>query len=71
VVASVESRPFSEVLRAALAGDSEASEAIFAKFMPLINSRSIMGRKLDEDMRQYILMRIIMLLHKFDPDKKH
>ena len=64
----MESRRFSDVLRAAVAGDPYAVEAILSRFMPLINSRSVMSDAFDEDLRQYILMRIIMLLPKFDPD---
>ena len=65
----MESRLFSEVLRQAVAGDPYAAEAILSRYMPLINRRSVINGALDEDYRQYILMRIIMLLPKFDPDK--
>jgi DNA-directed RNA polymerase specialized sigma subunit len=68
-VKSVESRRFSEVLRAAVAGDPDAMEAIIAKYMPLVNRKSITDGKLDEDMRQYILMRIVMQIPRFDPDR--
>jgi hypothetical protein len=64
----MESRRFSDVLRAAVAGDPFAVEAILDRYMPLINSRSVIDGALDEDMRQYILMRVIMLIPKFDPD---
>jgi hypothetical protein len=56
------------VLRAAVAGEPYAVEAILLRFMPLINSKSVVGKELDEDMRQYIMMRVIMLLPKFDPN---
>jgi DNA-directed RNA polymerase specialized sigma subunit len=66
---SMEIRHFSEVLRAAVAGDSVATEAILARYMPLINNRSIAVGKYDEDLRQYIIMRVIEQIPKFDPDK--
>jgi DNA-directed RNA polymerase specialized sigma subunit len=65
----VESRKFSDVLRAAVAGDPDAVEAILTKYMPLIRKQSVINGKPDEDLRQYILMRIVMLIPRFDPDK--
>jgi len=65
----VESRRFSEVLREARAGGPDAVEAILARYMPLINKHSLISGKLDEDMRQYIIMRVIMQIPRFDPDK--
>lgn len=65
----MESRKFSEVLRDAIAGNSGAVEAILARYMPLIDRHSIMHDDYDEDKRQYIIMRIIMQIPKFDPDK--
>ncbi len=66
----MESRPFSEVLRAAVAGNPHAVEAVLARYMPLINSRSRVDGVLDEDLRQYIMMRLIMVIPNFDPDKE-
>lgn len=65
----MESRRFSGVLRAAIAGNPDAVEAIIAKYMPLINKHCLIGGKLDEDMRQYILMRIVIQIPRFDPDR--
>jgi len=65
----MESRPFSKVLRDARSGDSDAVEAILARYLPLINRRSVIADKFDEDLRQYIIMRAIMEIPKFDPDK--
>lgn len=64
----MESRRFSELLREAVAGEPDAVETILHRYMPMINSRSKFGGKFDEDLRQYMLMRIIMLIPKFDPD---
>jgi DNA-directed RNA polymerase specialized sigma subunit len=66
----VTSRPFSETLRDARAGDPDAVEAILARYLPLINKYSIADGRLDEDMRQYIMMRVIMQIPKFDPSKR-
>ena len=65
----MENRRFSEVLRDARAGDPDAVEAILARYMPLINSHSVISNRLDEDMRQYIIMRVIMQIPGFDPDR--
>jgi DNA-directed RNA polymerase specialized sigma subunit len=65
----MENRKFSEVLRDAVAGDPDAVETLISRYMPLINSRSIVGGELDEDLRQYILLRVILQIPKFDPDR--
>jgi hypothetical protein len=65
----VESRKFSDVLRAAIAGDADAVEAILSRYIPLINNRSRLGGVFDEDLRQYILMRVIMQIPKFNPNR--
>lgn len=69
-MARLESRRFSDVLRAAVNGTPDAVEAVLSRYLPLINNSSMIDGALDEDLRQYILMRIIMLIPKFDPDKK-
>jgi hypothetical protein len=63
----VESRLFSETLRDAVAGDPSAVETILLKYMPLFNKSSVIGDVFSEDMRQYIMMRVIMEISKFDP----
>ena len=65
----MESKRFSEVLRDARVGDPDAVEAILARYMPLINHMSVIDGILDEDMRQYIIMRVIMQIPRFDPNK--
>jgi hypothetical protein len=64
-VAGVNSVNFSEVLQAAVAEEPCAVEAILSRFMPLFLSRSMIDSKFDEDLRQYIIMRAIMLIPKF------
>ena len=61
-------RRFSDVLRAAIASEHEAVEAILSRYMPLISANSVHDGSIDEDLRQYIMMRIIEQLHNFDPD---
>lgn len=63
----MENRLFSEVLCAAIAGDPASVESILVRYMPLINKYSTIYGKFDEDMRQYIIMRIIMQIPKFNP----
>jgi hypothetical protein len=65
---NVEIRRFSDVLRAAVAGDPDFMEAMLSRYMPLFNNQSLADGKFDEDMRQYILMRVIMMMPKFSPD---
>ena len=64
----VESRRFSEVLHDARAGDPVAVEALLSRYSPLINRHSIVNGEVDEDMRQYILMRVILQIPRFDPN---
>ena len=59
------SRNFSEVLKAAVNGDPDAVEAIIQRYLPLIESRSRINGELDEDLRQYIMMRIIIQIPRF------
>ena len=66
----MESKKFSEVLGKAVAGESDAVEHILFLFMPLINKYSIMDGQYDEDMRQYIIMRVLIQIRKFNPDVK-
>jgi len=65
----VESKRFSDILRGAVAGKQDDVIAIIARYLPLINRHSMVDGALDEDLRQYIIMRIIQKLRKFDPDK--
>lgn len=66
----MESRYFSEVLRCAVNGSPDAVEAILSRYMPLISKHSVVGGKFNEDLQQYIIMRVIMRLSKFDPDRE-
>lgn len=65
----MESRLFSDVLRAAVSGDPDSVEAIVASYMPLISSWSVNGEVFDEDMRQYILLRVITQIPRYDPER--
>ena len=64
----MESRLFSSVLRDAVSGDPDSVEALLSRYMPLISRQSVLDGVIDEDLRQYILMRIIQQLPNFDPD---
>ena len=64
----MECRLFSEVLRAAVAGDHDSIEAILSRYMPLISRESVLDGAVDEDLRQNILMRVIRYLPNFNPD---
>ena len=64
----MESRRFSETLRTAMYGEHDAVEAILSRYMPLISKESVLDGAIDEDLRQYILMRVIKQLPNFDYD---
>jgi hypothetical protein len=61
----MDSRLFSEVLASAIAGDNDAVEALLLRYMPLINRQSVIDGVLDEDLRQYILMRVTEQIERF------
>ena len=56
---------FAALIRSAAAGDRYALEEVIRKFMPLINRKSARKGKIDEDMRQYIMMCIVAKWPKF------
>ena len=58
---------FREILVRAQAGDNEAMTDILEMYMPLINKHSIVNGKLDEDLRQNILLQIVKSIKKFSP----
>ncbi len=59
-------RSFSELLADAIAGNHEAVEDILEMYAPLINRHSIINERIDEDCRQYILMRVAIWLREFE-----
>ncbi|MEY8389797.1 helix-turn-helix domain-containing protein [Lachnospiraceae bacterium] len=56
---------FRRILEDAIMGSHEALEKIFELYEPLINKYSRIGGKLDEDLRQYILIHIALNISKF------
>ena len=56
---------FREILKAATAGSHEALEHIFELYSPLIDKHSRVNGKLDEDLRQEILIHIALNISKF------
>jgi len=58
-------KKFSDVLIRAIAGDHDSIEYILEIYEPLINHHSKIGSRIDEDCRQYILMRIAISISKF------
>ena len=51
----------------AQAGDNKAMTDILELYMPLINKHSFVNGKLDEDLRQNILLEIVKSIKKFVP----
>ena len=58
---------FREILVRAQAGDNEAMTDILEMYMPLINKHSFVNGKLDEDLRQNILLQIVKSIKKSSP----
>lgn len=58
---------FREILVSAQAGDNEAMTDILEMYMPLINKHSFVNGKLDEDLRQNILLQIVKSIKNFSP----
>jgi len=59
---------FSELLRRAVNGESEAVDEILRLYMLLINRNSVVDGVFDEDCRQYILIRVAEQIGKFTFD---
>ena len=58
---------FRELLIKAQAGDNEAMTDILEMYMPLINKHSYMNGRLDEDLRQNILLEIVKSIKNIAP----
>ena len=58
---------FREILIKAQSGDNEAMTDILEMYMPLINKHSYVNGKLDEDLRQNILMEIVKSIKNIAP----
>jgi len=58
-------KSFSDLLTRAIAGDHDAIEDILEMYAPLINHHSRIYGYIDEDCRQYIMMRIAINISKF------
>lgn len=56
---------FRQTLLKAVSGSHEALEKILELYAPLINKYSMVDGKLDEDLRQYILIHIALNISKF------
>lgn len=56
---------FRNILTVAVAGEHYALEIILEQYSSLIDRYSIVDGKLDEDLKQYILMHIALNIGKF------
>ena len=56
---------FHRILEEATLGSHEALGRIFVMYVPMINKHSQIGGKLDEDLKQYILIHIALNISKF------
>ena len=60
------SNDFHFVLQAAIAGEHKALEKIIEMYEPLINKYCFIDGEYDEDLHQYILIRIALKISKFN-----
>ncbi len=56
---------FSELLERAKCGESYASELLVEAYMPLVTKHSYVDGVLDEDCRQFLLVRFLIAIKKF------
>ena len=59
-------REFAFLLRDAIHGNERALEEILALYMPMINWGSLISGKVDEDLKQLIMIRIAFNIRKFE-----
>ncbi len=59
------SEEFRVILKAAIAGDHEALEAILIQYETLIRKYSYIDCRYDEDLHQYLLIHIALNINKF------
>lgn len=57
---------FALMLRDAIAGNEMAFEELISLYMPMINRGSMISGKVDEDLRQLILIRIAFNIRRFE-----
>ena len=56
---------FRLTLQAAVSGSHEALERLFELYAPLIDKHSRVDGRIDEDLRQYIMIHIALNISKF------
>ena len=58
-------KEFEKMLQAAVSGSHEALEQLFLLYAPLIDKHSKIDGRIDEDLRQYLLIHIALNISKF------
>lgn len=61
----MKSQSFIDLLNGAIGGNNEDIEKILIMYDPLITNASYLNGKLDEDLKQYLLIHIIKNISKF------
>ena len=61
----VSNKELKDLIVKAQAGDNKAMTDILELYMPLINKHSFVNGRLDEDLRQNILLEIVKSIKKF------
>ena len=62
----MEPEEFRVVLERAVSGNNEDIEKILLLYKPVIDRAAHIGKKFDEDLKQYILMHIVKGISKFN-----
>ena len=58
-------KEFRDVLAGAVVGRQKDLETLLELYMPMINHYSMLNGKLDEDLRQYLMIHIALNISKF------
>ncbi len=62
----VEHSGFRSTLERAIAGDQDALGELFIMYDPIIRRYSMLNGREDEDLRQYIMIRVALNISKFN-----
>lgn len=62
----VEHSGFRSTLEMAIAGDQDALGELFIMYAPMIRRYSMLNGREDEDLRQYIMIRVALNISKFN-----
>ena len=62
----MESEEFKTILSKAILGDKESAEVLLKFYEPMITRFSYINGKVDQDLKQYLMLHIVNNIAKFD-----